>query len=201
MKTLFVVIGHGASFSHKKRRHDPGATTMNRNMQITERELLVNIGKYMQKNISSRVIFVGLDTELTLNEKINTINMLCREKKLDHNNALLVSLHIDWSGAPSGIAGYYYWGSKESQDFCRNSAMNIAQNLHIPVRFIKDDRKSRFGRLGVVRDTIPLAILLEIGSIGENFELLKNNAKQVGNILAETFSQLLDEEQGAKTCP
>ncbi len=181
-KKLFLTGGHGK----KGANFDPGAVAADK---TTERQLIVAIGKkaldkFADNGLGTFVQDVGILEDLTLAEKTKRINDQCKKEGLDYKNSLLLSLHVDWRGAAEGVGAYFYGGSKESEDFANTVAGIVARVGDRKKKWIKPDTSSRFGRLGIIRDTDPLAMLLEMGSLKaddnqkDGLELLKSEQGQ-----------------------
>lgn len=98
--------------------------------------------------------------DLTLPGKIAWVNRQATE------HDVLVSLHMN-SGpaAASGMQVFFYGSSTESQDHAAALLDTLALQLPLPARGVMADTSSRFGRLGIVRDTKPWAFLVELGFI------------------------------------
>lgn len=172
---IFVVAGHGKSNG----AFDPGTVYDG----LTEREVTVSVATKVSYNLGSRAIPIGVTENLTVEEKIQAVNDLCKAMNLDHTNSLLISLHVDYYKAASGFAAYFYGKSPKSEKYSQSILSGLSNKIGNPVRWNKPDTDSRFGRLGIVRDTKPLAMLLEMGSIKEDAQLLRDN-----NPLADAIS-------------
>lgn len=175
-KKIFIVAGHGKSNGI----FDPGTTYR----ELTERAITVDVAQKVTNYLGDKAIGIGISEDLTVEEKTNAINQLCTAMNLDHTNSLLLSLHVDYYQAPTGLAAFYYGGSTESQEYAQALLSSISQAVNKPIRWNKPDTDSRFGRLGIVRDTTPLAMLLEMGSIKEDDVLLTEGTKIARSIAA-----------------
>lgn len=174
IKAVIFEAGHGWN-------GDPGAVWN----WTTERRHTVEIAKicwmFMPqvpefKHIET--IFVWVDENLTLLQKINRINKICKEKWLDESNSILVSIHINswWNWKASGVEWWYYSGSKESESLCSNITKCQSEIIGITQRASRWDQTNRHWRLWIVRDTKPLACLIECWFISNihDSNLLKN---------------------------
>lgn len=185
-KKIFIVAGHSGE--------DPGAVAAD---GTTERSIVIDIASMVCDFIGGKAMPIGIAQSLTLTQKIKEVNRICISENLDHMNSLLLSIHADWRGAPEGVGAYYYTGSKASEDFSRIIAEEVAKNTERKVNYIKSDTRSPHGRLGIIRDTLPLAALVEIGSLrsdanqSDGLELLRSQ-KGRSNIAEGIVSGICD---------
>lgn len=168
---IFIVAGHGGE-------GDPGAIAAD---GTTERELAVAVAKRVAARFNNALITtVGVYDPLTLADKIKRVNEVCRADRLSNRSAFLVSIHCDYRGASEGVGAYFKTGDEESKHAAEVIAASLARETERAVKWVKPDSASRFKRLGIVRDVIPTAILLEIDSLradadpGDGLELLKS---------------------------
>lgn len=172
MDHVYIVAGHGKSSSG---RHDPGTTGDNYlvpGTRIAERDITINVAQLVLEKLGNKATGVGITEDLTISEKTAEVKKLCKQRGHTHKNSLLCSIHVDWYKAPSGVAAYFYGGSAESEAYSMRVLEHLQDNTNMPIRWNKPDTASRFGRLGIVRDTVPLAMLAEIGSIGKDLEMI-----------------------------
>lgn len=161
-KKIFVVAGHGGK-NPENGWFDPGAVAKD---GTTERSIIERVCGEIQKKVKSdKVEFIALDEPLTLSDRTKKINEICKKEGLDYTDSLLISIHVDYSQAQSGVYGYYYGGSQDSQTVCESIAKKLSDDTSRYYRGCYPDTSSKYGRLGIVRDTQPLAILIEIGSL------------------------------------
>lgn len=180
---IFLVAGHGGN-------NDPGAVAKD---GTTERELVQAICRKALPLFGEKGIGIGIETPLTITQKTNAVNAVCKKLDLDYTNALLVSVHADWSGATEGVGAYHFAKSDESEDFAQVVVDNVAKAGNRRSLYNNPDTASRFGRIGIVRDTDPLAMLLECGSLkadenqNDGLELLKSEEGQqkIAELLVE----------------
>lgn len=172
-KKIFIIAGHSET--------DPGAIAKD---GTTEREIVKEISYYVSEILYEKAISIGIEPSRDLGSKIKTINNLCEKFKLDHENSLLVSIHADWRGASEGVCGYHYAGSYESKKFSETIISEVAKVGERMVKFNRADTHSRHGRLGIIRDTEPLAALIEVGVLKidnnetDGLELIKSKEGQ-----------------------
>ncbi len=205
-KKVLVVSGHGKGSSGYQ---DNGASATD---GTTERGIVVEIGKYLEKFLEEwregSVETFGVHFRKTLNDKITKINAYCKNKGLDYKNSILVSIHADWSGAREGVGGYFYRGSTDSRKLLVSISEEVAKVGERESLYQKPDTSSRFGSLGIIKNTSPLAVLIEIGSLKsdnntkDGLELLTNTQSQK-DIAFGIFKGILNyisEELPEKTC-
>lgn len=84
-----------------------------------------------------------------------------------NENDMLVSLHANSAGIPSvrGVETCYYSGSDKSRAEALRLSQAYSTATGIPLfnDGLMGDAQSRFGRLGIIRDTQPFALLIECG--------------------------------------
>ena len=80
---------------------------------------------------------------------------------------LAVEVHLN-SGGGIGTETYFYAGSNISKKFAQAIQNKLVQTIKTKDRGVKPDTATRFGRLGFIRDTKPLATLVEAFFIQEN---------------------------------
>ncbi len=173
MRGIFVDAGHGLSAS---RTIDNGASGNG----TTERKEVVEIAGELLALLRSDPAFsgiecvpIGVDVRLTLREKIDQVNAVCRARGWELQDALLVSLHINAAGTPEA-RGIEAWYSAEegTLDFARSLVERTASVTGLPVRRYptRTTDQNRHGRLGIIDDTIPKGVLLECGFISNEFD-------------------------------
>lgn len=183
-KHVFIVAGHGGV-----NEKDVGTTydnflTPEDGDIVTERMITKSVGAMVASALGEYAIPIGIDESLTVPQKISKVNAICKRKGLDHTNSLLVSLHVDWYKAPSGFGAYYYDGSEESKRFANHLCGALSTATKRSHLWTRPDTSSRFGRIGIVRDTKPLATLVELGDMQEDLATLIGEA---GRDEAETL--------------
>lgn len=98
-----------------------------------------------------------------LQNRINWIN--ARSTVSDH----LLSIHGNYASNPSvrGVTTCYMGGSDAARGEAVQLSLMFQKETKMPLWAggAFDDRNSRFGRLGMVRDTKPFALLIEAGFV------------------------------------
>lgn len=193
---IIIEAGHGMANG----KTDPGAIAAD---NTSERSIVVAVAKRLAACFpAARVATVGVFDALTLEEKITRINDICRMERLRKENVFLISLHCDWRGAPDGISGYY-----KSEDDTAKTALAailsvLAKDTKQGILAMRGDKESRFKRLGIVRDTIPLACLVEIGTLridgdeSDGLEYLVKPENQ--DAIAQSLARGIEQVTGIK---
>lgn len=175
IKKIFISAGHGKKGSN----FDSGAVSLD---GTKERDIVRTICQFakMEAEFFPKCVFVGVDREMSLSEKIDEIADICRAENLDEKNSLLVEIHCDSSIASKDGVGAYFSGtsatSKKFAEFLGVRMAGVGIRKHI---WTRSDLQSNFGSLGILSQTKPLECLIEIGRLsGNDLEFLKNKAKQ-----------------------
>lgn len=97
----------------------------------------------------------------TLAGRVAWINKTCK------SDDVVIDLHLD---SPDSLQQmdcgiYFYGGSESSRILGKKLIENYSQSMGGIKYWIRPDTSSRFGRLGFVRDTKPLAFILELADI------------------------------------
>ncbi len=109
--------------------------------------------------------------DLTLEEKTSWIN-----KKAGSNDLVLsCQLNSSQKRTEKGAMCFYYGGSQKSKEMAEKLLDFYCRATGIPNAGVHPDTSSRFGRLGIVRDTRGWAFLLEMGSINNDLQAVKDH--------------------------
>ncbi len=140
-----------------------------------------------------------LSANMNLMRRINWINARATEKDF------LISIHGNAASRPEvrGVTTCYVGGS----DFARLEAIKLSQayseTTEVPVWLTGEfaDTRSRYGRLGMVRDTKPFALLIEAGFVTSP-EDMKVNPLAAGRGIANYFNSYNpNHKQAMPTAP
>jgi N-acetylmuramoyl-L-alanine amidase len=152
MATLFLAGGHGGT--------DPGAVGNGTN----ERDLTIELINKAVAILSSQNLkgnnVVVVPHNLNLIDEINWINANSKNP----GNDLCIEVHLN-AGGGQGIETWFYSGIQVSADFANEIQIPLVSFTGLANRGIKGDATNRWGRLGFIRDTAPLAALIELGFI------------------------------------
>ncbi len=159
MKTLFIDLGHSKRFA--------GAVGIKSEVEWTraiwkELKPLLNTKKW-------RILEVPTDylTDWSSNRQlVNRINWINRNAKVSD---VLLSIHGNAASSPTarGVTTVYMGGSEYARKEAVKLSTSVSKASKIPVwnGGAFDDRNARFGRVGMVRDSVPLALLVEAGFV------------------------------------
>jgi N-acetylmuramoyl-L-alanine amidase len=162
-RKLFVDLGHSAKW--------PGAigvkseVAWNRAIYRELEPLLrgVCLQKGWELIAVPEAFFGDLTANMNLIRRIRWIN--ARSRPTD----LLLSIHGNAATNPKvrGVTTCYMGGSESARREAVEMSRAYSRATGVPVwnGGAFDDRNSRFGRIGMVRDTTPLALLIEAGFV------------------------------------
>ena len=116
--------------------------------------------------------------DLTLDEQIAWVN------KRAGSDDIALNFHLNSTPkrTEKGAMIFYYGGSQKSKEIATKILDAYCRATGIANAGVQPDTASRFGRLGIVRDTRGWAFLIELGSINNDLETVKT--KGVKGILA-----------------
>lgn len=196
LKAIFIVAGHGKTI--KKDWKGKVLAELDDNGAVgngtTERKEVVEIATETiemlkkQSALSHVAIYdIGVHQRLSLEEKIKEVNVISQEHGFNYTNSLLVSIHIN-AGGGTGVESWYYGDSEVSMNFGRSISSEMSQVTGLKNRGDKSEYTNRHGRLGIVHDTKPLAVLVECGFIDtvHDVNILKDPIKDDGFALGIT---------------
>ncbi len=158
MKVVALSAGHQPGV-------DPGASYQG----LVEADLNIAIVRHCADLLRFHHVGVlEVPDDLNLKETIKWINE--RARQID----ICVEVHVN-AGRGTGVEVWHYHGSEKSKQLSQLIVDALARETGLPNRGIKDEFRSRWGRLGFVHDTQPLACLVECGFIDNKVdrELLK----------------------------
>ena len=164
LKAIFIVAGHGKGMTG---RRDVGAVGKNTNERAEVVEISNETITFLkaQPDLAPCAVYdIGVKEELTLNEKIKQVNQLCKENKYDGTNSILVSVHVN-AGGGSGVEAWHFGNSKVSMMLGQMITKEMADLTGLKTRGAKSEFLNRWGTLGIIHKTKPLAVLIECGFI------------------------------------
>lgn len=153
-KLIILSAGHGGG--------DSGAVGQG----TTEAAETIQIVNRAADKIRSdgQLTVVVVPHELGLIDTINWIN--ARYKNT--NDGIALDIHKNSTVNAHGIEVWYYGGDSGSLAYAQKALEGIMSVPGMPVsRGVKPDTSNRFGRLGFIRDTNPVALLYEMGFISD----------------------------------
>jgi len=190
-KRVFLSAGHSKTES--------GAVNYERGI----READVNMGI---RDVCSRELrrlgceVVEPPDNFSLVQTISWINTRTNKNWTDNKEEIAIEIHCNSNTNVSGTEAFFYTGC----DVCKDLAVLLSKvnskNLGITNRGGKPDSWSRYGRFGFVRDTKPLAILVEMGFMGGDIDVV-TNYELCGRSLAEGIAKWFGYEEEIEPTP
>lgn len=105
----------------------------------------------------------------------------------------LLSIHGNANNNPTarGVATCFYGGSRAAELAATALSKSYAQATGVPLWSggAFDDRRNRYGRIGMVRDTKPFALLLEAGFVTNKLDMLVK-PQDAAKGIADYFNKL-----------
>ena len=187
---LALLVGHGENSAGG---YDPGAV----HRGYEEFKIAKEITKYAickLKTTDCNCQLVNYYGELSLQERIN--------KFKNSSEDLILEIHLN-AGAGTGAEVYYYDDNEKGKAYAAKISKDIATAFKIKDRGAKPGKK-----FGIVRETKPLALLVECCFIDSKDLYLVDTAaeqKLMGETIANSIIDLLglkqkeDQEQSNKT--
>jgi len=155
---IFISCGHNNAKQYAWSLYrDQGASSGgNTEYQITRK--IANELKKFPSEHGTELVYVP--EWLNLSQRVAFIN------KYAVDGDMCIELHLD-SATPQaeGCTTYFMTGSRYAEDKARLFQQEYTRITGIKGRWVKGDTTNRWGRLGFVRDTKCLALLLEMGFI------------------------------------
>lgn len=175
--TIILNAGHSIA--------DPGAVYHDTTEAMEARKIRDYLVPLLKQNFE--VIIVP--DHLNLLESIDFVNT----KFTNLNDGLAFSIHLNANGG-NGAETYYYGGSNDSKKIAKTIIDKYCQITGYKNRGAKDDRSTRHGRLGWIRDTNTWACLIEVCFIDNMDELqfLHNNLDVVAQGIYEGICSLYE---------
>ena len=179
-KTVVVLSpGHGW-WSTDSQSIDPGATGAG----LAEKDVALDVTQQAQRlldrcPVQARLTRTGDDKNHTL---ANVHELVNADKP-----ALAVAVHVAAAGAPSGPAAWYTVGGQDdagSQRLAATLTTVVAGRVGLPNQGIQPETGSPNGGLYIHPWQAP-AVLLDLGSLGADSELLRNQRAEFGRALAQ----------------
>ena len=203
MKAIFVVAGHGISANGID---DEGAifngTTERKEVTEISQELIermlghskfamyelesvvtdhgdnVTTSKVNIKNATKiQIVPVGFEKRMSIAEKREFINSVCRGNGMKPADSIAVSIHINAAGnvKASGCEAWFTEGKATSKALAQKLIDPLAAATGFRNRGLKPDSSNRHGRLGILH-TMSTSVLVECGFITNDLDarLLKD---------------------------
>lgn len=164
----FIAIGHGVSTDGS---WDTGCTWNGYTEAALAKEVVTGILEVFDAN----------GKQYVTDYPDNGMNMInCVSTANNKGCSLYLSIHLDWEQAPSGIMPCIYPGSSGGIAI----AEAIRASMKLRIKDLNDRGNSNRPDLYEVRATNMPAVIMEIGSIKADNELIRNNTKLFGHAIA-----------------
>ena len=171
---IFVDAGHGLGPTGGIDNGASGNGT-------TERQEVVEIATELIKSLRSdpalstvEIIPIGVESRMMLKDKIAEANAYCREHQWSAEHALLVSIHLNATTSPTarGLEAWYSKQKPAARYFAQCILNQVSSRTGIPLRptTLLTSDANRWGRLGILDDTIATGCLVECGFITNEFD-------------------------------
>lgn len=167
-----ILVGHGKGSSGG---YDPGAV----NGQYHEFRIAREIAKAAAERLRS--VYHADSGLLNYDGTYNLPERIARFQ--DHAFDFLAEIHLNaGDGTASGTEVYYFPGDNAGQAYARNVSGAVSAALEIPNRGAKGS-----DYFGIIRETVPTAVLVETCFIGKDLDKVKTAAGQLaaGNAIAD----------------
>lgn len=180
-RKLFVDLGHSKKY--------PGASGVTTEVQWN-RAIWTHLSPLLDRKMYEvQLVPDKYVTDWSGNRNlINRINWI---NKRSTAQDFLLSIHGNWAANPKvrGVTTCYMGGSKSAQNEAEQLSTVYAQITQVPVWHSGafDDRNARFGRIGMVRDTKPFALLIEAGFV-TNREDMAINIVNAAKAIAQYYN-------------
>lgn len=183
LKGIFVNAGHGLGPTGAI---DNGASGFG----TTERKEVVEVAQELCTLLMSdadlqsvEILKIGVDDRMMLKDMIREVNDICRLRGWQQTDAVLVSIHANSAGSPEarGIEAWYSSQNKPGEvNLAKALTEHVSNMTGFPLRPKPTiiSAENRYGRLGILDDTLPVASLIEIGFLSNEFDarILKDSA-------------------------
>lgn len=148
---------------------------------ISEYSVVKDVSRLISARYMGKNTLVFVPEWLNLSQRVKWVN----ERSRDGDFA--IELHMNaWGG--KGTEVFYFAWSKFMQEKAYSFSQSISWTLGIMNRWTKEDTKTRFGRLGWIRDTKPMALLIELGFLDS-----KDDRKKVQEYWPTAMARALQE--------
>jgi len=159
MKKLFIDLGHSVKY--------PGANGV-KSETAWNRSIWSSLGSLINSK-KWQVILVPADYVTDWSSNRQLINRIAWINKRAAPTDYLLSIHGNAAANPNvrGVTTCYMGGSESSRLEAVKLSESFSKATKVPVwnGGAFDDRNARFGRIGMVRDTKPWALLIEAGFV------------------------------------
>lgn len=175
-----IYCGHGKSSDGT---WDPGCVYKTGGKTYTEAELMLPITDYFVDYVRKCGIVVYTDVTGGNMKNMNKCIEIANKYDLDY----YISIHCDYSGAPSGTYPYYYKGSSKGKKLATALNNAVKKDMGLKTRKIAASTT-----LGEVASTNMPACIFETGSIKSDLKVLRDKPDEYGKSLAKGLCNFLN---------
>lgn len=181
MKKLLIDVGHSKRFS--------GAVGIKSEVEWNRAILKALLPILDRKKWEVVLVPTDFLTDWSSNRQL--VNRIKWINKRSKPSDWLLSIHGNAASNPfaRGITTCYCGGYEEAKQEAAVLSVTVSKESGIPVwnGGAFDDRSARFGRIGMVRDTTPFALLIEAGFV-TNREDMSIASEKVAQGIAKFFN-------------
>lgn len=157
---IFISLGHNNARNIRNIiLRDTGASSG----WFTEYGIIKEVSRLLPKRYKWKNELVFIPEWLSLVDRVKKINSLASSQDI------CIELHMN-AGGGTWCEVFYLDGYKIWKEKALKMSYILSESLNIKDRWAKPDTATRFGRLGFIRDTKPIAFLIELGFIDNVYD-------------------------------
>ena len=178
---IFISLGHNNARNIRNIfLRDTGASSWG----FTEYGIIKEIARLLPSRYKwGKNELVFIPEWLSLVDRIKRINSLTKTWDI------AIELHMNaWGG--TGCEVFYYAGFKEWEKTAQAMSKRLSETLNIRDRWSKPDTATRFWQLGFIRDTKPVAFLVElwfIDNVYDRWQVIDRGSTALWNMIKEIY--------------
>lgn len=176
---VMIMVGHGTDSAGN---WDCGTTLKKNGKTYTEADLMMPITTSAVKYLRRSGVTVLSDADSKNNKNVKTGVAWANKEKVE----LFISVHCDWSPAPKGVYPLYYSTSAKGKKLAGLLEKEIKNGMKMSSRGITG-RKD----LAELSQTSMPAVILETGSIDDEFEIFTKKYDEYGKCIAKAVCSYL----------
>lgn len=162
MRNLFLSKGHDLGQNYPFWPKDQGATGNGTTEFAEVKKVVDGIASVWIPGVNLIVVPEGLN----LSQRCKWINQRCVD------GDVCLEFHLDaWPATARGASVWYMAGSSYAQNEGVQFLQQYTSVTGLPSRHVNPDTADRLWRLGFVRDTKPMALLIELGFVSNSIDL------------------------------
>ncbi len=173
LQAIFVDAGHGLGPTGGIDNGASGNGTTERDQVVKIAGDLLGFLRADPDFSRLQSIPIGVDVRLSLITKINQINAICRQNGWQRQDAFVISIHLNAGDSSArGVEAWYSSQHPEDSSLALTFAQNVTDATGFPLRkpAALPSNQNRWGRLGILDDTLPRACLVECGFVTNEFD-------------------------------